>query len=31
MIFPDGVCIANFAGFMPALPDDPEELCDGFV
>jgi hypothetical protein len=28
---PDGVCIASFAGFIPALPDEPAELCDGFV
>ena len=31
MILPDGVWIANLAGFVLLLLDDPEELWDGFV
>jgi hypothetical protein len=31
MILPDGVWIASLAGFMPLLPEQPDEACDGFV
>lgn len=32
IIFPEGVCTANFAGFIELLlPEELDDVCDGFV